>query len=218
MKQSIYFKLILVTIVTILYNNNYLGKEFEMDFLSVENLTKMYLYIGIIATAIYFIKLVIFSMAGADTDVPEGHIDVDGTDSDVAFSFLSIQSILAFFMGFGWSGLAMMKSQYADKMLLVAVVSAVGGLIFMGLSAYITYLLRKLNDREVFDMQKVVGTVGKAYSTIKPHSVGRIEIEINSKLSVVEAQNNTDVEIPSFKPVRVIKFENNILYIEQEQE
>lgn len=189
-----------------------------MDFLSVENLTKMYLYIGIIATVIYFIKIVIFSLAGTDTDVPEGHIDLDGTDSDVAFSFLSIQSILAFFMGFGWSGLAMLKSPVAEKTILVGVVSAVGGLIFMGLSAYITYLLRKLNDREVFDMQKVVGVVGKAYSTIKPHSVGRIEIEINSKLTVTEAHNNTDVEIPSFKPVRVVKYENNMLYIEQEKE
>ena len=182
------------------------GKEFIMDFFSVENLTKMYFYIGIIATVIYAVKLVIFSLSGADTDVPEGHIDVDGTDSDVAFSFLSIQSILAFFMGFGWSGLAMLKSSFAENITMVAVVSAVGGFIFMGLSAYITYLLRKLNDREVFDMQKVVGTVGKAYSIIKPHSMGRIEIEINSKLSVVEAQNNTDVEIPSFKPVRVVKY------------
>ncbi len=189
-----------------------------MDFLTVENLTKMYLYIGIIATAIYFIKIVIFSLSGADSDVPDGHIDVDGTDSDVAFSFLSIQSILAFFMGFGWTGLAMLKSPLAEQTLWVGVVSALGGLIFMSLSAYITYLLRKLNDREVFDMQKVVGTIGKAYSVIKPHSMGRIEIEINSKLSVVEAQNNTDVEIPSFKPVRVVKYENNILYIEQEQE
>lgn len=188
-----------------------------MELFNTENLVQMYFYIGIFVTATYLIKIIIFSFSGADGDISDGHIDVAGTDTDIAFSFLSVQSILAFFMGFGWSGLVIIKGFNAETYL-VFIISAIFGIAFMGLSAYLTYLMKCLNQREVFDMNKCTGTIGKAYSTIKPHSEGQIEIEINSKLTVTAAYNDTDTEIPSFKPVKVVKYENNMLYIEQEKE
>ncbi len=185
-----------------------------MDLLKIENLTTMFMYIGIIATAIYFIKLLFFSISGADTDLPDGHIDLDGTDSDTAFSFLSIQSILAFFMGFGWAGLAAVKT--TENFIAIFAAAIVAGLLLMGLSAYLTYLMKSLNKKETFDMNKIVGTVGKAYSTIQPKSNGQIEIEINSKLTVTDAFNDSEEEIKAFTPVKVIKYDNNIIYIVKE--
>jgi len=185
-----------------------------MDFLNLDDFSKMFFYIGVISTTIYAIKLLIFTFAGSDTDIPDGHIDVDGTDTDTAFSFLSIQSILAFFMGFGWAGYACISA--FDDFVYIFAVPVITGLFFMGLSAYLTYLMKSLNKRETFDMKTIVGTVGKAYSKIAPKSIGMIEIEINSKLTVTEAQNNSDEEIEAFKPVKVVDYNNNTIYIEKE--
>lgn len=185
-----------------------------MENFNIDTFSKMFFYIGLLATTIYGIKLLIFAFAGSDTDIPDGHIDVDGTDTDTAFSFLSIQSILAFFMGFGWAGYGCIHE--FNNLTLIIAIPIITGLVFMGLSAYLTYLMKSLNKRETFDMTKIIGTVGKAYSKIAPKSIGMIEIEINSKLTVTEAQNNSDEEIEAFKPIKVVDYKNNTIYIEKE--
>lgn len=184
-----------------------------MGNLTVENVTSIYYYIALFATIFYLIKIFLFTIFGGDVEV---HSDFTSSlETDEAFEFLSIQSILAFLMGFGWMGLTCTKI-WGLGMLLTGLVSFIFGLVLMFVSAYLMFCVKKLNKHIVKDLSKAVGCVGKAYTNFSPGAVGQIEIDIDGQLSIEDAVNNTDAHIKAFDKVKVIKFENNILYIEKE--
>ena len=83
----------------------------------------------------------------------------------------------------------------------------------MFLSAYLMFLIKKLDKKEKIDLQNFVGTVGRAYTSFKPQSQGQIEITLNEQLTVVDAFNMTDEEINAFMPVKIEKIEDNKIYI-----
>ena len=174
------------------------------------NITNMFLAIGVFATVFYIIKICLFLFTGGDVEV---HSDFTTLcDTDVAFDFISIQSILAFLMGFGWVGLACF-AQFKLGAIISFITAFVFGLIFMFLSAYLMFLIKKLDKKAKINLEDFVGTVGRAYTAFKPQSGGQIEITINDQLSVVNAFNMTDEEIHAFMPVKIEKVEDNKIYI-----
>ena len=85
----------------------------------------------------------------------------------------------------------------------------------MFVSSYLMFCVKKLNKKVTKDLSKAVGCVGKAYTKFVPKSDGQIEISINNQLSIEPAFNDTDEDIKAFEQVKVIKYENNKLYIEK---
>ena len=67
----------------------------------------------------------------------------------------------------------------------------------------------------VVDDSKSIGTVGKAYTKFDAHGNGKIEIDINGRLSIEDAVNNTDEEIPSFAEIKITDYKDNTIYIEK---
>mgnify|MGYP000244044283 FL=1 len=174
------------------------------------NITNLYLYVGAFATVLYILKLIIYLFTGGDAEV---HADFDSlTDVDTSFNFLSVQSILAFLMGFGWVGLASIV-QFKTSVILSVVLAVIIGLIFMFLSAYLMFLIKKLDKRVQINLDDFVGTVGRAYTAFKPNAEGQIEITLNEQLSVLSAVNLSDEEINAFMPVKIAKVEDNKIYI-----
>ena len=66
----------------------------------VESFWKIYYYIAIFATILFVLKLILFATVGGDTEVAADFNSE--VDTDCSFNFISIQSVIAFFMGFGW--------------------------------------------------------------------------------------------------------------------
>ncbi len=177
------------------------------EYLTMEN---VFLVLAVFSTIFYIIKMCLFLFLGGDMEV---HADFDSmTDCDTSFSFLSVQSILAFFMGFGWVGLTFL-TQLKTAAWIAFVAAFIIGVIFMFVSAWLMFMVKKLDKNVKIDMKDYVGTVGRAYSAFKANGKGQIEITINGKLSVIDAVNLTDAEIPAFGAVKIEKFENNIIYI-----
>jgi hypothetical protein len=113
-----------------------------MEKLTAENITNLYYYIALFATTFYIIKMALFAIFGGDVEV---HTDFNGSfETDDSFDFLSIQSILAFFMGLGWMGLTCMKV-WKISAILSAVISIGFGLALMFCSAYLMCCVKKLN-------------------------------------------------------------------------
>ena len=168
--------------------------------------------IAIFATIVFVIKLAIFSFFGGDTEV---HADFNSEfDTDTSFDFISVQSLLAFLMGFGWMGYAGLAQLGWSN--LVSILSAIGvGLFFMLGSAYLMFLVKKLEKNVKKDKTTAIGKIGKAYTNFAPNGNGQIEININEQLTVVDAINTTDEEIKAFDNVRVVKVENEIMQIEK---
>lgn len=176
------------------------------------DLNNMFLYLGIAATFFYVLKTAMFMFGGGDVEVDADFNSL--TDTDASFHFISLQSILAFLMGFGWGGLLahVQLKLNAIASLFVAVAS---GIVLMSLCAYLFYLVNKLNHSVRVDLNDLCGKTGKAYVSFEPGSNGQIEIEINNKLSIYDAINSSDIKINSFEIIKVVKVENNKIYIEK---
>ena len=176
----------------------------------VESFWKIYYYIALFATIVFVLKLVLFATVGGDSEVAA---DFNSEiDTDCSFNFISIQSVIAFFMGFGWMGYSALKQ--FDLSQLVSFGTAFGvGLVFMFLTAYLMFLVKKLEKKVKKDKSTAIDQVGKAYTSFAPRSMGQIEIEINGQLSVVNAMNDTDEQINSFDVIKVTKVVDDMLYV-----
>lgn len=178
----------------------------------MEKLTTIYYYVALFATILFIAKTLIFSVFGGDAEV---HADfTSSVETETSFDFLSIQSILAFLMGLGWMGLTCIKVWALPK-IYVLLIPVLFGLLLMCLSSYLMFCVKKLNKHVKKDMTKAIGTTAKAYTNFNGNSEGQIEISINNQLSIENAINAGSDPIKAFDEVKVIKFENNKLYIEK---
>lgn len=172
-----------------------------------------YYYIAVFATLLFTVKLAFFMIFGGGGSEVSADFNTE-TDTDTSFNFISVQTLLAFLMGFGWMGYAALQ-QFGMSQISSVIISFIVGLIFMFLAAGLMFWVKKLEKKVVKDINTALNKNGKAYTKFEPNGTGKIEIEINEQLMVIDAINNTDAEINSFEPIKVIKIENNTLYIEK---
>ena len=176
------------------------------------NLHSMYYFIAWFSTILFVIKLAIFILTGGDMEV---HCDFDSiSDCDVSFNFLSVQSILAFLMGFGWMGLTVLN-QLKLSSLYAVILSILVGLAFMVFSAYLMFMIKKLDKKIVVNYEDYIGIEGKAYTHFAPKSSGQIQIVINKKLETLDVVSVSEEEIQAFSQIKLVKVENKILYIDR---
>ena len=176
----------------------------------VESVWKIYYYIALFSTILFVLKLVLFATVGGDTEVAADFNSE--VDTDCSFNFISIQSVIAFFMGFGWMGYSALKQFELSQLISFGAAFGVG-IVFMFLTAYLMFLVKKLEKKVKKDKLTAIDQVGKAYTSFSPRSMGQIEIEINGQLSVVNAMNDTDEQINSFDVIKVTKVVDDMLYV-----
>jgi membrane protein implicated in regulation of membrane protease activity len=180
--------------------------------------TAVYWYIAIGATALFVVKMLMTLVGGAfdadaDFDADALDVDLDGADVDhgstSAFAFFSVQSILAFLMGFGWMALTAEDSwQLGPVMTFVS--GGVFGILLMFLNVYLMFMIRKLNARGNVDLNSCVGRTGRVYLRIpaRGDGAGQVEVEVSGRRKVVRALS-TGPAIDSFTEVRVVDVKDN---------
>lgn len=176
-------------------------------------ITAGYYYLAIFATLIFTIKLILFTITGGDGSEVSGDFTSE-IDTDLSFNFLSVQSVLAFFMGFGWMGYAGIHQFRFSNWVSFCVALAVGVVFLVG-TAYLMFGVKKLEKTVKKDYSKALNQTGKAYTAFPPKGQGQVEIEINEQLSVVDAVNNSEEEIKAFERIKVVNVVNDLLYIEK---
>ncbi len=179
---------------------------------NAQDMVQIYYYLALFSTILFVLKLIIFNVIGGETEVFADF--TTEIDTDPSFNFLSVQSILAFFMGFSWMGYAGLK-QFGFTPINNFIYAVIVGLIFMVVSAYLMFCVKKLEKNVKKDKKTAVQQVGKAYTNFEPRGLGQIEIEINGQLSVTEASNDSDEHINAFDLVRVTSVHDDLLYIEK---
>lgn len=171
---------------------------------------QIFLYLGAFATVLFIIKTVIFTLSGGDFEIDADFNSL--SETDISFNFFSVQSILAFFMGFGWMGLTAITKLKTSTTISVVIALAIGVVFMLG-TAYLMYIIKKLDKTPRIDLNKCIGTEGKAYTSFEPNGEGQIEIEINKKLTVINATSICNENIDAFTQIKVEKVENKKLYI-----
>ncbi|MDO5437026.1 MAG: hypothetical protein Q4F80_02390 [bacterium] len=176
--------------------------------LNPEKLIALYWYLAIIGTVVFILKTSLPLDSGAEV----GGDFTSVTDVDTSFNLFTIESIAAFFMCGGWMGwLAFAQLHYELKItMLIAIVS---GLLGMAFFTWLISQIKKLEHTPKGDINELQGKKGKAYMQFAPKGNGKIQIEFNSKLSILDAKNLSDDEIKTFESIKVVKIENEEIYI-----
>ncbi|VAW16044.1 hypothetical protein MNBD_BACTEROID05-1102 [hydrothermal vent metagenome] len=157
------------------------------------------------AGTLFFSLRIIMMVIGGDIDSDmDGDFDMDGTDH--AFEVLSINSITAFIMMFGWSGLTAYV-QYALGNFQSVIIAFIVGIISMLFVAWLFDMAKKLVDRgAVFKLESVVGLNAQVYQEIPEEGVGKINVTTDKGvLKELDAVSEDKVKISSFVQVKIVK-------------
>lgn len=174
-------------------------------FTSARPLEQIYWICAIVGT-LFFILRTIMMIVGADTDIDsDGNVHAHLDDSGHAFEFISVNSITAFVMMLGWSGLTTYK-QFNMGNVQSIVVSFIVGLICMFITAYLFQLAKKLvSPGDRFDIHQTIGLIGTVQQMIPSDGTGRVAITLNEMTREINAVSENKIDIASFTQVTVTK-------------
>ena len=178
---------------------------------NVLNIADAALYCGIVATIVFVLKTFLPIDFGAEVGGDFGSI----VETDSSFTLFSIESIAAFFMCSGWIGwFCIQHLHYAVK--LSGLIALACGVVGMFVYAWLIAQFKKMENVIKVDYKELIGKTGKAYMNFAPKSDSKIQIELNSTLETLPAKNMSDEEIKAFDAIKVVKVENNEIYIVKE--
>lgn len=139
----------------------------------------------------------------------------DQVSTDFAFKFFSTQTVLAFFMGFGWAGVTSTVKWHFPMW--QALLIAFGfGLVLMMFSAFLLFQVRKLNHHSKFSLISTIGERAKVYSRIPVlgNGQGSVEVQVNGALKVVPAVSTKEA-LESFLEVEVVGVKDKVILVVQ---
>jgi membrane protein implicated in regulation of membrane protease activity len=140
--------------------------------------------IGLFSLAVLLLQILL-------TLVGVGHHDADFSghgDHDSGMGLLTVRTVTAFFVGFGWAGVIMLNKGYS---MIAAIAAGAGtGMVFLLATALlIRNLLRLQSSGGNIDYNNAIGTVGTVYVTIPGAEAGggQVELNIQGRLMTVAA-------------------------------
>lgn len=136
--------------------------------------------IGLFSLAVLLIQILL-TLVGLDH---HGDADLSGHgDHDSAMGLLTVRTVTAFFVGFGWTGV-------------------ITGTAFLLTAAFrIRNLLRLQSSGGNVDYNNAVGSVGTVYTTIPAAEAGggQLELTIQGRLMMAEAYTKAGWNLPKSK-------------------
>ncbi len=188
-------------------------------------LQKVHWAIAIPSTLVFLIQLIITLTAGADSDLDVDH-DGDFTGDHDDFSgehadgmhIFSVKSILAFLMFYGWGGLvAIEKGMHIWWG--VSAISLILGTIMMLFTAWIFFMLLKLQSSGTMNIDNALGKEGEVYLTIpaKKNGTGKVQIIIQGSYRTLDAVTEDIEDIKTGSFVEVVEVVNDTLVVRRKR-
>lgn len=171
---------------------------------------------ALLGTLVFLIKIGLMSIGIGDIDADfdvdvdmDVDIDIDGGDSTAAFSFLSIQSIAAFIMGFGWGGLIGFKTFGWDVPM--SVLTGLGfGALLMWVLVMMLNVIYKLQSSGTVNPKDSIGLEAMVYTNVpaKGDGRGKVRVVINDRARIYNAITEGE-PLPSNSRVRVTRVDSD---------
>jgi len=169
-----------------------------------------------IGGGLFAIRLVLFFLGGfgdtdADGDVGDaGDIDVgdaggdigDAVESAASFKLLTLQGITAFLAMFGLVGLASYKATLNGAISVGGGVAA--GAVSVVIITKLLAALLKLQSSGTISLKNAIGQEASVYLRIPAGGTGKVQVEIQERLMVLEAVSDSTEEIKSDDKVKVV--------------
>lgn len=151
-----------------------------------------------------------FDAGGVDAGVDgggdlDGDFDADHADANDLFKYLSIQTVFAFAMGFGWGALASYKGTGWSVPISIAIGVVVGIAMVYLLTILLTFLYDLRSDGTVM-IKHAMGIEGDTYAQIPPSASGRgqVTVIINTRQRTYNAVTSDEAPIPTGARIRVV--------------
>ena len=162
--------------------------------------------IGGISTAVVLLQLLANLVGLApDADMEVGDADMgDAGAHPGGLHLISIRTVSAFFVGFGWGGVVAIE-QGASPVLVTAV-SVATGAVFVAVVFLLMRALAGLRHSGTLDYRNAVGQVGTVYLPIPAEGTagGQVEVMIQGRQVVAQAQARPPGAIARGAKVRVV--------------
>ncbi|HIG83010.1 MAG: hypothetical protein ABGZ19_12740 [Verrucomicrobiales bacterium] len=167
-------------------------------YINYEPAMRTFVGIGAVSSLVLFIQMIVILIGGSDLDFDLGEVGEGG-----ATGIFSIRSIGSFFTGFGWTGAMFLQNGHSVGVATLAA-TLVGSLILAGFLGLMSWLHSFKSDGTV-NYKNAVGNVGSVYIPIPPKrkGMGQIQVEVQGRLSVVNAVSDSEEKIENRTAVRV---------------
>ena len=167
---------------------------------------KIFYGIALASSVVMGIQLVLTLIGGA-LDSPDGEFEVEGTDGDLGV--LSIRTISAFFVGFGWGGITAMNvwPDHPSKMFISTAAGGFCGLVFLWTVWKTMKGLHSLKSDGTVDYANAVGNVGTVYIPVHPgrKGGGQIQVKVQGRERTIQAITDSETEIGNMEKVEVLE-------------
>lgn len=157
--------------------------------------------IALLFSFFYFIRTVLsFFM-----DSHDGHTDASGDpDAGQDLHFFSVSNLITFFTLFGWSGLAAYHS--GISVFWVIVIAVLSGYFMVVLLYFFMTWINKFRQSGTLQINNAISGVGETYLRIPAgrKGLGKIHIQVQGRLSELEAMTDDREDIATGKTVKVV--------------
>lgn len=128
-------------------------------------------------TAVFLLRVIMMFMGDIGLDLHHDGVDAHHADPSEGFKILSIQSVAAFFMGFGWGGLGALKGTGfgVPTSLAIALICGAAMTWVLGLALKAIYDLQTSGN---IDAAQTVGAEGTVYVGIPPAGEGHGQVQV----------------------------------------
>ena len=172
--------------------------------------TVVYAFMAVVGSLLFVFRLMmslVFGFGG------EGDLDVTDIEHGSGFAVFSVLSIIGFFMGAGWAGLAA-QLEWGLSNGVSALVAGGSGSFMMLFSSALMFLAVKLNHNVTYDLNDAVGHTGTVYLTIpaKGEGTGEITISVSGRSMTRQAVSTAD-KIDAFKAIVVEEVRDDGVYV-----
>lgn len=144
-----------------------------------------------------------------------GSSDAHHVDSVSSFKIFTVQSVLAFFMGFGWVGLAS-RLEWKLGYFLSTTFSILFGAALLFFTAFLMSRVYRLNAIRSRDLYEALGDEAKVYLTIPENGRGKIQAVVDGSLRIMDAVSRSG-RIEQFKEVEIVGVEDQSTFIVREK-
>jgi hypothetical protein len=140
--------------------------------------------------------------SAGDGSVGDASADAHHLDSAASFKIFTMQSILAFFMGFGWLGLAC-RLEWGLGYFLSGSFACLFGASLLLFTAFLMSQVYRLNAVRTRNLYQTLGDGGKVYLTIPEDGKGKVQAVVDGSMKIVDAVSKSG-RIEQFKEVEIV--------------
>lgn len=184
-----------------------------MDIAKMTNMEFVLFCIAGFSTVVLLIQSLLM-VVGMDFDADV--MDMEGTDFEFedqsGLRLFTIKGGVSFLSGFGWSGLSALEYGLSEWTTLWVALS--GGVLLAFLYALTMMLLGMMHAPNIEDVRDAVGKSGTVYLTIPENGTGKITVQQNGRMSVLDARSKSG-QINTGDIVQVVDLRDGVLYVQK---